>query len=172
MTRKTFREKLGIFVITLGVLGGLYGLFSALARAANGEECARHQPNHKSTSVTQRDVEILRHANETLEDMAEAAKLTIAQQKRELDVAKEEVARLQGEKARHAIETQSLSTLVGVISGETGLDGLDAFMDHIRVKLRQDRRLFVPGGVLQDGFTLADLLRAIEQGPRMRRYSL
>lgn len=40
MTRKTFREKLGIFLITLGVLGGLYGLFSSLAQAASREEGA------------------------------------------------------------------------------------------------------------------------------------
>ncbi|UNM05892.1 MAG: hypothetical protein H6925_05195 [Holosporaceae bacterium] len=52
--------------------------------------------------------------------------------------------------------------MTGTINSETGIDAFDGFMEYVRQKLKQDGVIMVPGALLAERFTLADLLRAIE----------
>lgn len=155
MSRKSVKEKVGIFFVTLGILGGLYGLFLALNQPAT----AAAEEGLAKPTAPQRTIEQLLFAKEELEDEVHAHKSVANHLRQALRKNEEELA--------------LINQMVGWIQGETGADGIDAFLAFVQRRLLKEGRFMVPGGILlEDGpLTLEDLLK-LSRKPRKRLHSV
>lgn len=155
MSRKSVKEKIGIFFITLGILGGLYGLFLAL----NHRAVAATEERSSQSILPQQTIDQIEFEKEELQDEVQAYRSVTDYLRNQLRKNDEEL--------------NLINQIVGWVEGETGVDGIDAFLAFVQSRLRQEGRFMVPGAILfTDGpLTLGDLLKASHR-PRERLHSV
>ena len=161
MKRKTIREKIGILVIAICIMGGIYGLFESLARAAT----IKHDPfeGFEYTAV------VIGSPEGKAQIKADEAALDKEELQDTVEALKEENRELRAQLILRTSDAQLLRQLVGHIDGETDVDGVDAFLSIIKRKLELDRLIIIPGALLLRPLTLQSLIDAInEKGLRRR----
>ena len=155
MKKKQFVKNL---LSTLFVLGFVAGAAVLVSTVHSGGRFSVPEKEKKLVSQTNP----LQSRLEEKEDEVEALMAV----KHELEAR---IKRLEGDAQQYLMETSVLRNQVGVIHGETGIDGVDGFLRGVEEEARLGKSITLNLSPLaQEGtvFDLSDLLRLIKKGKR------
>jgi hypothetical protein len=155
MKKKQFVKNLLSTLFVLGLVAGAAVLVSTVHSGANLSSLLEEGQNSTPKNPLQEQLE-------EKKDEVEALRAV----KHELEAR---IKGLEGEAQQHSMETSILGRQVGVIHGETGIDGLDGFLVGVEEEARLGRPVTLNlSSLAQEGttFTLSDLLHLIKRGKR------